>query len=187
MSSSLLNVRIEGRNRYDGLWVEICLEIMLVVFGILSVFGQPGESVRSMFIALAALPSLTYIINTTRFLENWNSQGGTESPDGRWEIRFSASGLVILSTVNYLWMFAWGWGPSECIDARTRKPAMNSIDISVLTRSRCSVPGIMNGQPGLTRRLLKTMRSFTTARGRGRTHDESEGLELGRVNGQAAL
>ena len=104
--------------RYDGLWAEISLEIVIVICGILSAFGQPGESVRAMFIALAVLPSFTYVINITRFVKLWDSHDASHSTDARWEVRFSASGLILLFVVNYLWMFAWGWGNSECMERR---------------------------------------------------------------------
>ena len=107
--------------RYDGLWLDICLEIVIVMFGLLSVFSQPGESIRAILVAMTVVPSFSYIINITRFLENWNADADPRSSEDLWEVRFSATGLVMLSIFNYLWMLSWGWGRPECSETQRRK------------------------------------------------------------------
>lgn len=117
--------------RYDGLWFDMSLQIVIVLFGILSVFSQPGESMRAILIAMTVVPSLGYVINITRFLEHWNSSDNLQSSEDNWKIRFSAAGLILLSIFNYLWMFAWGWGRSECADGHRRKSTSSDSDNTI--------------------------------------------------------
>eukprot|EP00210_Caulerpa_lentillifera_P001469 g1410.t1 len=129
---------------YDGLWVDISFEVIIVLFGILSVFTQPGESIRAILIALAVLPSYTYTINISRFLENWDLESSAEY-DKRWAVRFSAAGLIILFCVNYAWILAWGWGKSESLEPKLDKGLKSSISKSLL-KSAKSMANKKNGE-----------------------------------------
>eukprot|EP00210_Caulerpa_lentillifera_P007119 g6811.t1 len=129
---------------YDGLWVDVAFEVFIVLFGIFSVFTQPGESIRAILIALAVLPSYTYTINISRFLENWNLES-TDEHNKQWAVRFSAAGLIILFCVNYAWIFAWGWGKSESLESKLAKGIQWSVSKSLL-KSAKSVANKQNGE-----------------------------------------